>query len=165
MAKRLSKEKERYLALRRELNPRLTQAESSHEPLSRDKSAELSNTVEHPARTKKPHCLLPNSMPYAPWDRSLIPLHPHHPLTSPFWHLPYHATRKSQPVLQPPMPESVKWPADWLCPSQRVPVDHRVQGLKLVTWELEYCLFQKVFESELSCCLLAHQEGLRRHLP
>ena len=36
VAKRLSKEKERYLAARRELNPRSTQAESSHESLSRD---------------------------------------------------------------------------------------------------------------------------------
>ena len=36
VAKRLSKERERYLAVRRELNPRTTQAESSHEPLSRD---------------------------------------------------------------------------------------------------------------------------------
>ena len=36
MAKRLSREKERYLAARQELNPRSTQAESSHEPLSRD---------------------------------------------------------------------------------------------------------------------------------
>ena len=44
-------------------------------------------------------------------------------------------------------------------------MDHGVHGLKLVTWELEYRLFQKVFESELSCCLLAHQEELRRRLP
>ena len=41
----------------------------------------------------------------------------------------------------------------------------RVRGLKLVTWELEYHLFQKVFELELSCCLLAHQEELKRCLP
>ena len=33
MAKRLSKEKERYLAARQELNPRSTQVESSHKPL------------------------------------------------------------------------------------------------------------------------------------
>ena len=36
MAKRLSREKERYLAARRELNPRTTQAESSHDPLYHD---------------------------------------------------------------------------------------------------------------------------------
>ena len=36
MAKQLSREKERYLAARRELNPRTTQAESSHKPLSCD---------------------------------------------------------------------------------------------------------------------------------
>ena len=36
MAKRLSKEKERYLAAHRDLNPRTTQVESSHESLSRD---------------------------------------------------------------------------------------------------------------------------------
>ena len=36
MAKRLSKEKERYLAARRELNPKTTQVESSHESLSCD---------------------------------------------------------------------------------------------------------------------------------
>ena len=61
--------------------------------------------------------------------------------------------------------ESAQWPADRLRPSRCVPVDHGVWGLKLVTWELEYCLFQKVFESELSCCLLARQEELRRRLP
>ena len=33
LAKRLSKQKERYLALRQELNPKTTQVESSHEPL------------------------------------------------------------------------------------------------------------------------------------
>ena len=36
LVKRLSKEKERYLAARRELNPKTTQAESSHDPLYRD---------------------------------------------------------------------------------------------------------------------------------
>ena len=44
-------------------------------------------------------------------------------------------------------------------------MDHGVRGLKLVTWELKYRLFQKVFESDLSCCLLARQEELKRHLP
>ena len=41
MAKRLSREKERYFAARRELNPRTTQAESSHELLSRDIKSNL----------------------------------------------------------------------------------------------------------------------------
>ena len=36
MAKRLSKEKERYLAAHRDLNPRTTQVESSHKSSSRD---------------------------------------------------------------------------------------------------------------------------------
>ena len=36
LASWLSKQKERYLALRQELNPRTTQVESSHEPLLRD---------------------------------------------------------------------------------------------------------------------------------
>ena len=36
VAKRLSKEREQYLAARQELNPRTTQVKSSHEPLSRD---------------------------------------------------------------------------------------------------------------------------------
>ena len=37
LASRLSKQKEQYLALRQELNPRMTQAKSHHEPLFRDK--------------------------------------------------------------------------------------------------------------------------------
>ena len=37
VAKCLTREQERYLAACRELNPRTTQAESSHEPLSRDR--------------------------------------------------------------------------------------------------------------------------------
>ena len=36
MAKHLSIEKEWYLAARQELNPKSTQAESSHDPLYRD---------------------------------------------------------------------------------------------------------------------------------
>ena len=42
LAKRLSKEKEQYLAAHRELNPRTTQVESSHDPLYRDTRAGLS---------------------------------------------------------------------------------------------------------------------------
>ena len=41
MAKRLAREKERYLIARRALNPRTTQAESSQEPLSLDTDAIL----------------------------------------------------------------------------------------------------------------------------
>ena len=36
LAKRLSTTKDQYLAARRELNPRMTQVESSHDPLYRD---------------------------------------------------------------------------------------------------------------------------------
>ena len=36
LASQLLKQKERYLALRQELNPRTTQAESRHEPLFHD---------------------------------------------------------------------------------------------------------------------------------
>ena len=47
MAKRLSKERECYLAAHRELNPRSTQVESSHKPLSRDmKRGERGEEVE-----------------------------------------------------------------------------------------------------------------------
>ena len=129
--------------------------------------AELSSTAEPPAMMKKPHFSWRSWTTSEGWnlERSQIPLHHHHPLTSPFRHQPYHTTRKSWPVPQPPAPESVQWPADRLRPSRRIPMDHGVRGLKLVTWELKYRLFQKVFESELSCCLLARQEELKRRLP
>ena len=39
LASRLKKQKERYLALRQELNPRMTQVESSHEPLFCDRTS------------------------------------------------------------------------------------------------------------------------------
>ena len=68
--------------------------------------------------------------------------------------LPYQATRKLQPMLHPPVPESVLWPADQLRPSNSLPKVSGVQGLKLAAWEQEYCLFHRVFASELSCCLL-----------
>ena len=89
-------------------------------------SAELSNTEEPPMMMKKPHYSLPSWTTSEGWNReqSLIPLHHHHPLTSPFRHQPYCATRKSRPVPQPPVPESVQRPADRLRPSRRVPVDH-----------------------------------------
>ena len=41
LAKRLSTTKERYLAARRELNPKATQAESSHDLLYRDKNVPI----------------------------------------------------------------------------------------------------------------------------
>ena len=127
----------------------------------------LSSTEEPPVMMKKPRCSWRSWTTSEGWnlERIQIPHHHHHPLTSPFRHQPYHATCKSRPVPLPPMPESAQWPADQLCPSRLVPVDHGVRGLKLVAWELEYCQFQKVFESELSCCLLTHQEELRRRLP
>ena len=120
-------------------------------------SAELSNTKEPLVMMKKLRYLLPSWTTSEGWnlEQSLIPLHHHHLLTSPFQHQPYHAAHKSWPVPRPPMPESTQWPTDRLHPSRHVPVDHGAWGLKLVTWELEYRLFQKVFESELNCCLLA----------
>ena len=129
--------------------------------------AELSSTEGPLMMTKKQRFSVPNwtTSEGWNWERSRIPLHHHHPLMSPFRHQPYCATRKSRPVLWPPVPESTQWPADRLHPSRRVPVDHGVKGLKLVTWELEYRLFQQAFKSELSCCLLTRQEELKRHLP
>ena len=41
LAKSLKEQKERYLALRQELNPRTTQVESSHDPLYRDIKSNL----------------------------------------------------------------------------------------------------------------------------
>ena len=130
-------------------------------------SAGLSNTKEPPTTMKKPRYSLPSWTTSEGWnlEQSLIPLHHHHLLMSPFRHQPYRVTCKSRPVLRPPMPESAQWPVDQLCPSRRVPVDHGVKGLKLVTWELKYRLFQWVFKSELSCCLLARQEELKCRLP
>ena len=129
--------------------------------------AEPSDILDCPMKKRKLQHLSPNFIPSEDWNlaQDQIPLHHHHPLTSPFRHLPYRTTHKSWPVSQPPVPESAQWPADWLRPSCLVPMDHGVWGLKLVTWELEYHLFQKVFESELSCCLLACQEELRHRLP
>ena len=63
------------------------------------------------------------------------------------------------------MPESAQWPADRLRPSNLIPEVPGVQGLKRAAWEEEYSLFQRGFASELSCCLLARQEELRRRLP
>ena len=98
-------------------------------------------------------------------DLSRLPLRHMHPLTSPFRHLLFRETRKSQRVPRPPVPESAQWPADCLRPSNVIPEVPEVQGLKRAAWEEEYSLFRWGFASELSCCLLARQEELRRRLP
>ena len=84
-------------------------------------------------------------------DLSLL-LNHHLPLSSPTQHHLYIATCKSQQVLHPPMPESTQWLADQLHPSNHIPVDNGVQGLKLAKWEQEYHRFHRALE--LSCCLL-----------
>ena len=66
---------------------------------------------------------------------------------------------------RPPVPESALWPADRLHPSNALPKDNGVQGLKLAIWEHEYRLFQRGFAMELNCCLLACQEELKHRLP
>ena len=131
------------------------------------KSAELSDTEAHPAKMTKLRCSSQDSTKFDDWnlDLSCLPLRHQHPLTSPSRHHPYRATRKSLPVLQPPVPESTLWPADWLRPSNALPEDSRVWGLKLAVWEHEYRLFRRGFTMELNCCLLAHQEELRHRLP
>ena len=82
-------------------------------------SAGLSSTAEPPATMKKQRYSWCSWTTSEGWNLewSQIPLHHHHPLTSPFRHQPYRTTCKSWPVPQPPMPESVQWPADRLCPS------------------------------------------------
>ena len=45
LASRLSKQNERYQALRQELNPRTTQVESSHDPLYRDTHMDFGSIV------------------------------------------------------------------------------------------------------------------------
>ena len=64
-------------------------------------SAGLCNTEEPPTTMKKPRYSLPNWTTSEGWnqERRKIPLHHHHPLTSPFQHRPYHAIRKSWPVV------------------------------------------------------------------
>ena len=130
-------------------------------------SVELSNTEEPLVKTKKLRRLLPSSIKYDDWnlDLSRLPLRHQHLLTSPFQHLPYRATCKSRPVPRPPVPESALWPADRLRPSNVLPEDSGVQGLKLAVWEHEYRLFRRGFARELNCCLLARQEELKRRLP
>ena len=126
-----------------------------------------SDTEGRPAKMmKRQHSSL-NCTKFDDWDLDLsrLPLRHQHPLTSPFRHLPFRETRKSRRVPRPPAPESEQWPADRLRPSNIVPEVPEVQGLKRVAWEEEYSLFRRGFASELSCCLLARQEELRRRLP
>ena len=131
------------------------------------KLAELSDTKARPARMTKLWHSSQDSIKYDDWnlDLSRLPLRHQHPLTSPSQHSVYRATCKSQPVPRPPVPESALWPADWLRPSNALPEDSGVQGLKLTVWECEYRLFRRGFANELNCCLLARQEELKRRLP
>ena len=126
-----------------------------------------SDTEGRPAKSMKLWHSSPSCTRFDDWnlDLSRLPLRHQHPLTSPFQHLPFRETCKSQRVPRPPTPESVQWPADRLCPSNLMPEVPGVQGLKCATWEEEYSLFRWGFASELSCCLLAWQEELRRRLP
>ena len=126
-----------------------------------------SDTEGHPAKTTKHRHSSLNYTRFDDWNLNLsrLPLRHQHPLTSPFRHLPFRETRKSRRVPRPPGPESAQWPADGLHPSNLVPEVPEVQGLKRAAWEEEYSLFQRGFTSELSCCLLARQEELRRCLP
>ena len=130
-------------------------------------SVEPSDTTDHPVKTKRLRHSSQDLIKYDNWnlDLSLLPLRHQHPLTSPFRHLPYRATRKSWPMPRPPVPESTLWPADRLRPSNALPEDSGVQGLKLAVWEHEYRMFRRGFARELNCCLLAHQEELRHCLP
>ena len=126
-----------------------------------------SDTEGRLAKTTKRQRLSPDYTKFDDWDLNLsrLPLRHQHPLTSPFRHLPFRETRKSWQVPRPPAPESAQWPADRLRPSNIVPEVPEVQGLKRIAWEEEYSLFRRGFTSELSCCLLARQEELRRRLP
>ena len=126
-----------------------------------------SDTEDHPVKTKRPRCSSRDSTKYNNWnlDLSCLPLRHQHPLTSPFRHHPYQAMCKSQPVPRPLAPKSVLWPADRLRPSNTLPKDSGVRGLKLTVWEHEYRLFRRGFAMELNCCLLARQEELKHRLP
>ena len=79
----------------------LTVATNTSSKLKRSSgSAELFNTKGPPTTMKKLRYLLPSwtTSEGWSWERRLIPLHHHHPLTSPFRHQPYRAARKSQPL-------------------------------------------------------------------
>ena len=97
----------------------------------------LSDTKGCPVKMMMWQLLLRNSVRSDDWNLSQIPLHHRLPLTTPFQHLPYQATRKSRPIPRPPIPESALWPADRLRPSNALPKVNRVQGLKLTIWEQE----------------------------
>ena len=132
-----------------------------------NKSSELpetSTTVVRPVKMTKRQLLLHSSTGFDAWNLQ-VPLYHHLPFTTPFRHLPYRATLKSQRVPRPLEPESALWPADQLRPSNSIPKVRGVQGLKLTKWEQEYHLFHQAFMLELSCCLLAQQEELKHHLP
>ena len=142
----------------------------THTSSKSKRSSELvvpSDTEGRPVKMMKLQHSSRNSTKFDDWnlDLSHLPLRHQHPLTSPFRHLLYRATHKSQPVPQPLVPKSTLWPVDRLRPSNALPEDNRVRGLKLAVWEHEYQLFRRGFTMELNCCLLACQEELRRRLP
>ena len=126
-----------------------------------------SDTKVCPAKMTKLQRSSHNSTRLDNWnlDLSRLLLRHQYPLTSPFRHCLYQAMCKSWPVPRPPVPESALWPADRLHPSNALPEDSRVQGLKLAIWVHKYRLFRLGFAMELNCCLLARQEELRRCLP
>ena len=114
-------------------------------------SVEPSNTTERLVKMKKLQHSSRGSIKYDDWnlDLSHLPLRHQHPLTSPSRHLPYRATRKSRPVPRPPVPEFALWPMDRLQPSNKLPEDSGVRGLKLAVWEHEYRRFRRGFAMEL----------------
>ena len=107
------------------------------------KSVAPSDTKGHPVKTMKLQRLSRDSTKSNDWNLDLSHLHLRHQhlLTSPFQHHLYQATHKLQPIPRTPVPESAQWPIDRLHPSNTLPKDNRVQGLKLAAWEHEYWLF------------------------
>ena len=81
-----------------------------------------SDTEGCPAKMTRLQHLSCDSTKFSNWNLNLsrLPLRHQHPLTSPFQHLPFRETHKSQHVLQPPVPKSAQWPADRLRPSNRI---------------------------------------------
>ena len=65
-------------------------------------SAMPSGTEGHPANMTRRQLSLRILVRSDDWNLSQIPLHHRLPLTVPFRHLPYKATRKSPPMLRPP---------------------------------------------------------------
>ena len=109
------------------------------------------DTEVYPVKMMRQQLLLHDSTKSGDWTLNLLPLS--HPISSPMWHRLYITTCKSWQVLWPPVPESVLWLAEWLCPSNHVPEVGGVRGLKLTKWEQEYHRFCGVFMSELKHCL------------